>query len=65
MSFPPNDTAVIRTLARRVAEISRDPAQEEKRQRWLRLNRLERVRPTIHVQALDWNIWEELIPGKT
>jgi len=56
------DTCVLRTLARRIAEIAADPVQDEKRDLWRRLNSLERVRPLIHVQALDWNIWEELIP---
>jgi hypothetical protein len=32
---------------------------------WKRLNRLERVRPLIHIQATTWNIWEELIPPDT
>ena len=29
---------------------------------WIRLNRLERVRPLIHIQAIDASIWVELIP---
>jgi hypothetical protein len=31
---------------------------------WTRLNRLERGRPLIHVQAIARNIWEELIPAE-
>ena len=56
------DKSLIRDLGRRVAEIAADPIHEEKIEMWKRLNSLERVRPLIHVQAIDWNIWEELIP---
>jgi hypothetical protein len=60
-----HDRDVVRDLARRVAEIAALPVQREKRELWTRLNRLGRVRPLIHVQAIDWNIWEELIPNET
>ena len=63
MSAPTEDKRVVRDLARKVAEIASDPANGQKREMWMRLNRLERVRPLIHIQAIDWNIWEELIPG--
>ncbi len=56
------DRSLIRELARRVAEIAADPIQGVRRDMWRRLNRLERIRPLIQVQAIDWNIWEELIP---
>ena len=64
MSLPisARDISLIRDLARKVAEIAGDPINHQKRDMWTRLNRLERVRPLIHVQALDWNIWEGLIP---
>jgi hypothetical protein len=62
MTTSVKDKRVIRDLAERVAEIASDPANDQKRDMWMRLNRLERVRPLIHVQAIDWNIWEELIP---
>jgi hypothetical protein len=65
MAFPEHDTDLIRRLAARVAEIAALPIQQERRDLWRRLNRLERVRPPIHVQALDANIWEELIPPDT
>ena len=65
MSFTQHDKDTLRTLARRVAEIAALPVQREKRDLWTRLNRLERVRPLIHVQAVAWNIWEELIPEAT
>ena len=63
MPMPERDKNVIRSLAARVAEIAALPIQREKRDMWLRLNRLERVRPLIHVQAIAANIWEELIPS--
>ena len=62
MTTSAKDRRVIRDLARSVAEIASDPVNDQKRDMWMRLNRLERVRPLIHVQAIDWNIWEELIP---
>ena len=65
MSFPASDVRVLRELARRVAEIAQDPVQNEKRQLWTQLNRLERTRPLIHVQAVAANIWEELLPPET
>ena len=63
MTASAEDKRVIRDLAKRVAEIASDPVNSRKRDMWMRLNRLERVRPLIHVQAIAWNIWEELIPG--
>lgn len=62
MSVPVSDREVVRRLAVRLAEIAALPAQQHKRDLWRRVNRLERVRPPFHVQALDRNIWEELIP---
>ena len=56
---------LIRDLGKKVAEIAADPVQDEKKGMWKRLNSLERVRPLIHIQAIDWNIWEELIPPDT
>ena len=63
MTISAKDKRVIRDLGKRVAEIASDPVNDQKRDMWTRLNRLERVRPLIHVQAIDWNIWEELIPA--
>ena len=56
------DRDLIRDLARRVSEIASDPINDQKRDMWMRQNRLERVRPLIYVQAIEWNLWEELIP---
>jgi len=55
------DKQVVRDLAKRVAEIAALPVQQEKIDMWKRLNRLERVRPLIHVQAIAGSIWVELI----
>ncbi|MCC6444151.1 MAG: hypothetical protein IT210_11950 [Armatimonadetes bacterium] len=65
MPDPPQEREIVRSLARRVAEIAALPAQQERIELWTRLNRLERVRPPIHIQALDANIWEDLIPPST
>ena len=62
MSIPEKDKRIIRDLAERVAEIASLSVHDEKRDMWIRLNRLERVRPLIHVQAIDGSIWAELIP---
>jgi len=62
MAVPVSDRETLQPLARRVAEIAGLPVQQRKRDLWLGVNRLRRVRPPFHVQALDWNIWEELIP---
>jgi len=63
MPIPEKDKRIIRDLAKRVAEIASLPIHDEKRDMWTRLNKLERVRPLIHVQAIDGSIWAELIPG--
>ncbi len=61
MSLPQEDKRVIRDLAKKVAGIASHSVHNQKRDMWTRLNRLERVRPLIHVQAVDPSIWEELI----
>jgi len=65
MSVTEKDRLVIRELAKRVSEIAGLPVHKQKRDMWIRLNRLERVRPLIHVQAIDASIWAELIPDDT
>jgi len=62
MSIPEKDKHIIRDLAKKVAEIANLPVHGKKRDMWIRLNRLERVRPLIHVQAIAPSIWVELIP---
>jgi hypothetical protein len=61
-SISTKEISIIRDLAQKVAAIAADPINDQKRDMWIRLNRLERVRPLIYVQAIAWNIWEELIP---
>ena len=62
MPISDRDRYIIRDLAKKVAEIAGLPIHKEKIEMWKRLNRLERVRPLIHVQAIDASIWVELIP---
>ena len=62
LSITAKEISLIRNLAKKVAAIAGDPVNHQKRDMWIRLNRLERVRPLIYVQAIAWNIWEELIP---
>ncbi len=62
MSIPEKDKHIIRDLAKKVTEIASLPVHKEKQDMWIRLNRLERVRPLIHIQAIDPSIWVELIP---
>lgn len=62
MNGTQQEGAVIRDLAHRVAEIAADPVQEWRRQAWRKLNSLQRVRPLIHIQALDPKHWEEMVP---
>ena len=59
-----HDKNIIYTLATRVAEIASLPVQNENRKMWIRINRLERVKALIHIQAIAPDIWEELIPNK-
>lgn len=48
------DAAVLRELARRLAEIANKEIQEERRELWRRLNHLERVRPPVYVRHGGW-----------
>ncbi len=54
------DRAIIRDLARRVAEIATLPVQAERRELWTRHNDLGRVRPIVNVSAEG--SWGELLP---
>lgn len=64
MTVSTKDKVIIQDLARQVAEIAAEPINDQKRDMWIRLNRLERVRPLIHVQAIDESIWSELLPSE-
>jgi len=47
MEIPAKDRDTVRDLAKQVAAIAADPYQDERRQLWGKLNRLERTRPLI------------------
>lgn len=55
-----NERAILRNLAKRVAEVAELPIQDERRELWKRHNRLERVRPMILV--FPEGSWLELLP---
>jgi hypothetical protein len=57
------DKSILQDLAKRVAEIGSLPIMEERRQMWLRHNRLERVRPLILV--FPEGSWRELLPWES
>ena len=50
------DAGVLRELARQIREISAHPVQEERRQLWYSINRLERCRIPVkfHVEEFCW-----------
>jgi hypothetical protein len=60
MSFPAQDVAVIRDLARRVAEVSALPEQTTKAEIWRRHNRLDSPRPLVLV--FPEGSWREALP---
>jgi hypothetical protein len=49
------DVFIIRDLARRVADISVQPVQEEKRDLWRKLNALRPVRAMVMIDQVCWN----------
>ncbi len=55
-----SDQSYLRTLAQRLAEIGAHPRHEERRQWWLRHNRLESVKPMVLV--FPEGSWSELLP---
>ena len=55
MSMPPQEVAMVRDLARQVAEIAALPMQAEKAELWRRLNALDPVRPLVMLQNGAWN----------
>ena len=54
------DLAILRDLAKQLAEIAGSDIQEERRELWRRLNNLERVRPPVYVRHGGWE--QEVIP---
>ena len=55
------DKDILRELARQVAAIAADPVQEQRRQLWTKLNRLERCRIPLLLVMHDL-YWHELVP---
>lgn len=49
------DVQILRSLAEKVAEISKKPVQEEKRLLWTKSNSLEKTRPLVFLQVGDWD----------
>ena len=58
-SISPKEKKYLRALAQKVAEISANPQQEEKRNLWYRHNKLEKVRPMVLV--FPEGSWIEII----
>ena len=54
------DHAVLRDLARKVAEIAQMPKQEERRELWRKHNSLAKTRPPVRVRANA--SWQEVFP---
>lgn len=61
MALSQQERTVLRDLAARVAEIARDPVQQENIARWKNLNALRRGRPLIQC-APPMEVWPELMP---
>ncbi|MGE5550455.1 MAG: hypothetical protein ACM3ZC_07975 [Bacteroidota bacterium] len=59
-SLTAREKAVLRALARRVADIAADSYQTERRSMWYRHNRLQRVKPMVLV--FPEGAWRELLP---
>ncbi len=53
------ERALVRDLAKRIAEIAALPVQKEKADLWRRLNRLEPVRPMVMLQMLEDSAWPD------
>ena len=62
MSIPDADRAVLRDLAKKVAEIADLPVHDEKAELWRRHNRLERVKPMV-LFNMAGSAWEEALPS--
>ncbi|MBA4388984.1 MAG: hypothetical protein C0404_13465 [Verrucomicrobia bacterium] len=55
-----NDVAIVRELAKQVAEIAALPVQEEKRALWRKLNAKKPDRPMVMIDQVCWN---EMVVG--
>ena len=49
------EATILKTLAQQYAEIAALPAQAERRNRWLKLNRLQMERPMVMIDQVCWN----------
>ena len=55
MSIPERDKAILQDLAKKRVEIASLPIQEEKKELWRRLNRLDPVRPMVLLSNGTWH----------
>ena len=55
MSLTAQDKEVLRTLAKQYAEYASLPAQKEKKELWLSLNRGQMQRPMLMIDQIPWN----------
>lgn len=62
MSIPQRDRAVLRDLAKELAEIAALPVQQEKIELWKRLNALDPVRPMVWCNVAA-SCWSEFFDG--
>ncbi|MHB9024090.1 MAG: hypothetical protein ACYC7E_07925 [Armatimonadota bacterium] len=53
--LPAHDVAVLRELAKEYAAVIADPRQEERKELWRRFNRMDPVRPMVHLSNGAWN----------
>jgi hypothetical protein len=60
MSFPAKDVAIVRDLAKRVAEIAALPEQQERAELWRRHNRLQKGKPLVLI--FPEGSWREAMP---
>ncbi len=58
--FPNEDKAILKELGKQVAEIAERPVMEEKKELWIKHNKLERTRPVLLCDPE--NGWNEVIP---
>jgi len=63
MPFTPDDTRILRDLAKQIADIAALPVHPEKLDMWTRLNKLQKTRPLISIFQIPWeemNVDDEL-----
>jgi len=62
MALRDKDRAILRDLAKKLAEIAALPVQAEKAELWRRLNRMDPVRPMVWVNVAP-SCWSEFLDG--